>query len=258
MSEAELLAALPALAFQAMLLMGRLGAAVMVLPGLGEQDAPAMLRLGLAFALVALFLPGLRDALPPPPDDAARTVQLVGLEVVIGLWLGGLARLLVLGFAMAGQMVALLSGLTSALVADPHLGGQAAVTARFASLLAALAVLSTGLHALPLAALVHSYSVFPPGGPWPSGEAAQAVAVAAGQGFELALRLAAPFVFGAVVLNVSLGLLSRVAPQVQVYFVAIPGQALAGIALLALLIGPMLAVFSTALRGLFAELPGAP
>lgn len=258
MSEAEVLAALPALAFQATLLVARLGAAVMVLPGLGEQDVPAMLRLGLAFALVALFLPGLRDALPAPPDDAARAVQLVGLEVVIGLWLGGLARLLVLGFAMAGQMVALLIGLTSALVADPHMGGQAAVTARMASLLAALLVLSTGLYALPLAALAQSYALFPPGAPWPAGEAAEAVAVAAGRGFELALRLAAPFVFGAVVLNVSLGLLSRVAPQVQVYFVAIPGQALAGIALLALLIGPMLAEFTGVLRGFFADLPGSP
>ena len=253
-----MLAALPALAFHAMLLMGRLGAAAMVLPGLGEQDVPAMLRLGLAFALVALFLPVLRDGLPAPPADAARLVQLVGLEVVIGLWLGGVARLLVLGFAMAGQMVALLIGLTSALVSDPQLGGQAAVTARFASLLAALAMLSTGLYALPLAALAHSYAVFPPGGPWPAGEAAEAMAIAAGQGFALALRLAAPFVFGAVVLNVSLGLLSRVAPQVQVYFVAIPGQALAGIALLALLVGPMLAAFTGAMRGLFADLPGAP
>lgn len=253
-----MLAALPALAFQAVLLVARLGAAAMVLPGLGEQDVPAMLRLGLACALVALFLPGLRDTLPSPPDDAARAVQLMGLEVLIGLWLGGLARLLVLGFAMAGQMVALLSGLAAALMPDPHLGGQTAVTARLASLLAALAVLSTGLYALPLAALAHSYAVFPPGGPWPAGEAAEAVAIAAGQGFALALRLAAPFVFGAVVLNVSLGLLSRVAPQVQVYFVAIPGQALAGIALLALLIGPMLAEFTGAMRGLFAELPGAP
>lgn len=258
MTEAELLAALPVLAFQAVLLMGRIGAAAMVLPGLGEQDVPATLRLGLAFALVALFLPGLRGVLPAPPDDPARAVQLLGLEVVIGLWLGGLARLLALGFAMAGQMVALLSGLTSALVSDPHLGGQAAVTARLASLLAALTVLSTGLYAVPLAALAQSYALFPPGGPWPAGEAAEAVAAAAGQGLELALRLAAPFVFGAVVLNVSLGLLSRVAPQVQVYFVAIPGQALAGIALLALLIGPMLAEFAGAMRVLFAGLPGVP
>lgn len=217
-----------------------------------------MLRLGLAFGLVALFLPGLREILPPPPDQVGPAFQLLGLEVVIGLWLGGLARLLVLSFSMAGQMVALLIGLTSALVTDPQMGGQAAVTARLASLLATVAVLSTGLYVLPLAALANSYALFPPGGPWPAGEAAEAVAAAATRSFDLALRLAAPFVFGAVVLNVALGLLSRVAPQVQVYFVAIPGQALAGIALLALLLGPMLSEFTSAMRIVFAELPGTP
>jgi len=258
LTEAEFIAALPMLAFQAALLMARLGAAAMLLPGLGEQDVPVAIRLALALALVGLLLPALRPALPAPPDDAVRAVSLVALEVLIGLWLAGLARLLALAFAMAGQMIALLVGLSQALLPDPQFGQQTAVTARLASLLAALLFLSTGLYAVPLAALAHSYIAFPPGEAWLAGAAAEAVAVAAGRSFDLALRLAAPFVFGGVVLNVALGLLSRLAPQVQVYFVAIPGQVLAGLALLAILIAPMLALFAEAMQGLLAELPGAP
>lgn len=258
MTEAALIAELPALAFQAVLLLARLGAACMVMPGLGEQEVPAPIRLALALALVVLLLPVLRPALPPAPDAAAEAARLIVLESLVGLWLGGLARLVALALAMAGQAIALMAGLSSALVPDPQLGQQAAVTARLGGLLAALVVLSTGLYAVPLAALAGSYALFPPGAPWPAGEAAEAVAIAAGQGLDLALRLAAPFVFGAIVLNVSLGLLARLAPQVQVYFVAVPGQILAGIALLALLLPAMLALFGAAMGRLFAGLPGMP
>ena len=256
MTEAELLAALPAMAFQAALLFCRLGAACMVLPALGEQDVPAMVRLALALALVPLLWPVLQPGLPAPPDDAAGALRLVAMEVVVGLWLGGLARLVAMAMAIAGQVIALMVGLSSALAQDPQLGQQAAVTARFAGLLGALVLLSGGLYALPLGALAQSYAAFPPGAPWPAGEAAEAVATAAAQGFDLALRLAAPFVLGAVVVNVALGLLARLAPQVQVYFVAIPGQILAGIALLALLLPAMAALYAEAMRGLFSALPG--
>jgi flagellar biosynthetic protein FliR len=74
---------------------------------------------------------------------------------------------------------------------------------------------------------------------------------------ELALRLAAPFVIGALVLNVALGLLARLAPQVQIFFVAIPGQIVAGIALLALLAPALIATYAEALRAAFDALPAA-
>lgn len=257
MNEAALLAELPAFAFQAALLLARLGAACMIMPGLGEQDVPAPVRLALALALVVLVLPMLRADLPAAPDAAAEAARLIVLESIVGLWLGGLARILALGFAMAGQAIALLIGLSSALVPDPQFGQQTAVTARFMALLGALFLLSSGLYGIPLGALVRSYDVFPVGASWPAGEAAEAMAVAAAHSLDLALRLAAPFVFGAIVLNVSLGLLARLAPQVQVYFIAVPGQILAGIALLAVLIPPMLALFGESMRTLFLALPGA-
>jgi flagellar biosynthetic protein FliR len=59
------------------------------------------------------------------------------------------------------------------------------------------------------------------------------------------------------VLNLSLGLLARLAPQVQTFFVAVPGQILAGIALLALLAPPLVAVFAESLADAFQALPGA-
>lgn len=256
MTEAEFLEALPVLAFQAVLLFARLGAAAMVLPGLGEDEVPAQIRLGLGLGLVVLLLPGLAPGLPAAPDEAVEAVRLILLEVVVGLWLGGLARLLVIAMVVAGQMVALLLGLAQAMVPDPALGGLGTAPGRLFGLAAVVVVLGSGLYAIPLGALVESYGLFPVGEPFPAGPGAEAMAAAAGESLALSLRLAAPFVVAAIVLNVALGLLARIAPQVQVYFVAIPGQILLGLALLALVMPALLGAFAEAARVAFLALPG--
>jgi len=249
--------ALPTLAFQAALVFARLGAAVMLLPGLGEQDIPPTIRLSLGLALLALLLPGLLPGLPPAPEAGAEAARMVVQEAVIGLWLGGLARILALALAMAGQAIATLIGLQGLLATDPALGSQGTVLGRAFGLAAAVLVMGTGLWAIALRALADSYALVPAGAPLPLGMAAEAVAAAGAASLDLALRLAAPFVIGAVVLNVALGLLARMAPQAQTFFVAVPGQILAGVALLMLLMPPLLLAYGDALRAGFQSLPGA-
>lgn len=256
-ADAALIRDLPGLAFQAMLVFARLAAATMLLPGLGEQEIPARIRLGLALAITAALLPVLLPGLPPAPGDAAEAARLIVQEVAVGLWLGGLARLAALAFAMAGQAIAALIGLQGLMVSDPEIGGQATAVARAFGLLSAVLVLGSGLHAIALRALTDSYAVLPAGGALPLGDVAESVAQAGAASLALALRLAAPFVIAAVVLNIGLGLLSRLVPQVQTFFVVVPGQILAGLALLALLAPAMLLAYGTALREAFLALPGA-
>jgi len=256
-AESALLAALPGLAFQAALLFARLGAAAMMLPGLGEADVPANIRLGLALGLVLLLLPVLAPTLPPLPEPGLAVARLVLQEVAVGLWLGGLARIVALALAMAGQLTATLIGLQGLLAGDAEMGGQGTALSRAFGLVAATLVLGSGLYAIGLRALMDSYALLPAGAPLPLGAAAEAVAAAGAASLDLALRLAAPFVIAAVVLNVALGLLARLAPGVQTFFVAVPGQILAGLALLALLAPPLLATYAEALRDAWQALPGA-
>lgn len=228
----------------------------MVLPGLGEAEIPAPVRLGLGLAFVPLLLPGLEGSLPASPDSAVEAARLLVVEVLAGLWIGGLARLAALALAVALQAVATLIGLASVLVPDAQLGGQSAALGRLGSLAAAVLVLSSGLYALPLRALAESYAVLPAGSPWPAGPAADAW-IAAGSGLlDVALRLAAPFVLGGLLVNLAMGLLSRAAPQVQVHVVGAPGQILGGLALIGLLAPPILAAFADALRAAWSALPG--
>jgi flagellar biosynthetic protein FliR len=254
-ADAALIASLPALAFQAVLVFARLAAAAMLLPGLGEQDVPATIRLALALALSALLLPVLAPALPAPPAEAAKGAALIVQEVVVGLWFGLLARLVALGLAMAGQVIATLIGLQGLMVPDPEMGAQGTALSRVLGLGTTVLVLALGLHAVALRALAESYALLPAGAALPPGMAAEAVASAGAAALELALRLAAPFVIGAVVLNIALGLLARLAPQVQTFFVAVPGQILAGVALLMLLAPALVEATAEALHAAFHALP---
>ncbi|MFO0203470.1 MAG: flagellar biosynthetic protein FliR, partial [Alphaproteobacteria bacterium] len=201
MDEAAFLTALPGLAFHAVLAFARLGAAVMVLPGLGEEEVPANIRIGLGLALVVVLLPVVAPGLPAAPDSATEAVRLILLEVLVGLWLGGLARLIVMAMAVAGQIIARLLGLAPARVPDPALGGLGTATGRMLSLAAVVVVLASGLYAIPLRALVESYALLPAGDPFPAGAGAEAFAAAAAESLSLSLRLSAPFVVAAIIIN---------------------------------------------------------
>lgn len=170
----------------------------------------------------------------------------------MGLWFGLLTRVLALALAQAGQVVALMIGLSSPLQGDAVLGGTA--PARAFALLAAALTLSTGLYEVPLRALASSYAAVPSGGV-PAGSAAEALAGAAVASLALSLRLAAPFVLGAVLFNAALGLLARLAPQAQVFVLGAPAQLPGGMPLLFLLLPPVLAIRGRDLADAFAALP---
>ena len=164
------------------------------------------------------------------------------------MFLGFLARVAVLALAQAGQVAALMIGLSSPLQTDAVFGGQATATGRLFGLLAAVLVFNSGLYALPLGALAESYAVLPPGEGLPLDKGAEAVAGAVAASVGLALRLAAPLVLGAMLAQVAMGLVARLAPNLQVYAVAGAGQILAGLLLLALVLPALLPVWAASVQ----------
>jgi flagellar biosynthetic protein FliR len=254
--DAALLAALPAWAFAFVLVTARIGAALALLPGLGEAASPAMVRVGLCLAVTVLLLPGIAPLVPPVPEAGAQAAFMVAAEVITGLWIGWLARMLVLALPVAGQYIAYMLGIANVLQPDQELGGQATPIARLFAVAAPLAILATGLYALPLAALAGSYGLIPPGAMLPAADTAETAVRAAAAAFALAVRLASPFLLVAIVWNVATGLLARLVPRLQIYFVAMPGQILGGIALLAVLATALLTAWQDSVRAGFSALPG--
>lgn len=247
---------LPAWTFAFLLLVCRVGAALVLLPGLGEQEIPAQVKIALTLALAALLWPVLAPALPPPPGSPAGALALVAGECAVGLWIGMLARIVALALPMAAQYLGFLLGLSNAMLFDPSFGASGTALSRMVGLGGVVVLFATGLHLLPIAALAGSYAVLPAGGAFPADAAAETMVIAVAASIALAFQLAGPFVLAGVVFQLTLGLLSRLVPQMQVYFVALPLQVAGGLALLAALLAGMLSVWTAAVRVVLGGLPG--
>jgi flagellar biosynthetic protein FliR len=254
--DAALLAALPGLAFGFVLVLARVSAAVMLLPGVGEAELPMTVRAGTALALTFLLLPGLQLLLPEAPADPVVAAAMTAAEIVTGLWMGWLARLLVQGLPMAGQIVSFMLGVSNVLQPDPVLGAQASVIARLFGLAAPLLLLVTGLYAVPLAGLAGSFRLIPPGRLLPAADTAETVVAAVAGAFALAVRLAAPFIVASIVWQVGTGLVARLVPRLQVYMAAMPGQIFGGLLLLGALAGVLASAWLDAARDVLAHFPG--
>lgn len=256
MTDELLLASLPDWAFGFAIVLSRVSAAIMVLPGSGESDAPMVVRAGLALAITGLILPGVETLIPHVGEQPLRILAVVGGELLVGLLIGWLARLMALALPIAGQIAAVQIGLSSVLQPDPELGSQTSGTSRLLALAGPVLILSSGLYALPLGALAGSYRLFPPGTLLPVGDAAQSVAQATEACFAMSLQLAAPLVIAGLVWQVMLGLLARLVPSLQVYSLALPGQVLGGLPVFGLVLQRMLEGWLSSVSTSFASLPG--
>jgi len=232
-ANAGLLQALTPLALCFMLAFGRIGGAVMLLPGIGEAVVPQMLRAGFA-ACVTVLLPSLPiPSLSNPPP--IMLLALLAHELAIGIWLGLMARLFVLALPIAGQVISFQIGLSSVITPDQTLGSESTLLSTFFGLFATTLILVTGLYALPLQALAASYHILPVGLGLPAGSALQIAERLTAQSFALAIQLAMPFLLAGLLWQAGLAIISKLVPQLQIFLVAMPGQTLGGILLLALL-----------------------
>jgi flagellar biosynthesis protein FliR len=255
-ADSELIAHLPAWAFAFVLVLCRTGAACMLIPGSGEAEVPATIRVGFAVALTVLLLPVLAPELPATPDDLWRGVGMVMAELTSGLFLGWMARLAVTALPLAGQIIAVVGGHASVLQPDSVLGPQGAAVGRLLSLAAPVLIFASGLYALPLSAIAASYRVIPAGELLPAGDTTQTVVTAVAACFALALRLSAPFVLANIVWYITLALLGRLVPNLQVFFLAAPAQLLGGLVLLASLAAALLAAWQEQTAASLRLLPG--
>jgi len=239
-----------------MLVLARFGAAMALLPGLGETAAPAMIRAGFALSITLLLLPVIFPTPPHAPQADLAAAAMIAAEVITGLWLGWLARLVCIALSMAGQFISYMLGISTVLQPDPEFGAQSTALATLFDAVGPLVILVSNLYTLPLTALAGSYRVIPPGTVLPVADGAAAAVSAVAQCFALALRLASPFLLASIVWHVAIGLVARMVSRMQVYFVSLPGQIVGGLLLLALVFAGTLAAWQDAALDVFGALPG--
>ena len=226
-----------------MLVFARIGTMVMLLPGLGELSVPVRVRPTIALALAAVLMPLHRAAYVLDLRSFGPTLIMLGEELFIGLVLGLVARLTISALQVAGSVIAQQLGLGFVTAVDPSQGQQAAVVGNFLSVLGITLVFAADLHHLVIAALNDSYKLFRPGEVPLIGDAAALTTRTIADAFRVGIQLSAPFLVFGLLFNLGLGVLSRLMPQMQVFFVAVPLSILIGFLILVLAVGAMMTLF---------------
>lgn len=229
--------------FQFFLVFARLGSAIMLLPGFGEAYVSPRIRLVFALTVSLALMPMISDRLPLLPADMGQFAGLLVVEIGIGVFFGMIARLILLGVQTAGSIISLQIGIASALVSDPTTQQQAAVTGNFLIALTVVLIFATGLDHMTLKGLAGTYAIFPPGQIPPMSDVADHAARIVADSFAVAMAMTAPFLVYGIVFAVALGLLARLMPTLQVFFIAMPMQILAGFALMAVALTSMMLYF---------------
>lgn len=228
-----------------LLVFARTGAMIMLLPPIGEAAVPARVRLILALAIAVALAPTVQAAYPQTaPQTTAALVALIAQEITIGIMIGTLARVIMSSISIAGTIIAAQTGLSYAEALDPTSHGeQGAVIGNFLSLLAVVLIFSANLHHLAIGAVSGSYHLIPPGTSLPTGDMAEmAIRIVSGA-FQLGFQLAAPFIVFGFAINAGFGVLARMMPQLQVFFVVTPLNVLVGFVVMTLLLGTMMTLF---------------
>lgn len=243
-----MIAQLPLYTTAFLLLFARVGAVLMLLPIFSEDAIPGRIRLlaagGMTLGLWSLLSP---RVLPLAGGSDAALGWTILCELVVGLSLGLIMRILYQAISIAGSLISLQIGLTSAVIYDPAQSGHAPLLSRFVGVAAAIVCMAMAVHHLWLGALVKSYQAFPVGALPNMEDFARLSVKAAGDSLALGLSLAAPLIVYGTVFNVALGLVARVAPAIQIFFVAQPLNLLLGLTIAAGVLGVTLTAFAGAL-----------
>jgi flagellar biosynthetic protein FliR len=227
---------------------------VMLLPGLGEVNIPVRIKLGIALALTLIILPLHRAAYHVDMQSITPLAVMMVHEIIIGVVLGATARVTLSALQVAGSIIAQQLGLGFVTSVDPTQGQQGVLIGNFLTLLGIALLFATDTHYLVIAALNDSYKIFSPGELMPSGDVAALATRAFAAAFKIGLQLSAPFLVFGLVFNIGLGVLARLMPQMQVYFVGVPLSIFMGFIILAAVLVSMMGTYMDYFIGVMHDL----
>lgn len=245
---------LPILAAAFLLTFARVGTMMMLMPALGESAIPARVRLAIALLLTAIMMPAHRQAYTVDLTTLGPVIAVLFQEMIIGAVLGVTGRLALSGLQVAGSIIANQLGLGFVTAVDPTQNQQGMIVGNFLALLGVAMIFATDLHHLVIAAMNESYTIFKPGEMPLTGDAAHHITNVIAASFRIGVQLSAPFLVFGLIFNLGLGVLSRLMPQMQVYFVGMPVTILLGLLLLVLVMGVMMSLFTSYIGGVLGQL----
>jgi flagellar biosynthesis protein FliR len=225
----------------------RVGACLMIAPGFSNSQVPVRIRLYLAVAVSLALAPMLIEDVRPAIADGGVPTLLGVLfgELARGLLVGLIARLLFMALQVITVGITQLIGL-SAMPGAAMPDEQAPDLANLFSIAAATLMFIAGLHGQLIRGLVDTYAALPPGTGFAVQPALADIGEKGGAAFLAALRIGAPFIAYSVLVNFAIGVTSKLAPQIPVYFIATPFVLAGGLFLLLFSLHDLLSYFVAA------------
>lgn len=212
-----------------MLVFCRVGSVLMLIPGIGESYVSFRMRLALALMLSLVILPLVAPSLPTKvPDSIVQLLMWMLPEILVGLAIGMIARLLLSTLHVAGMIIAYQTGLASALLFDANTGGQGSAIGNLYTMVGLLLLFETNVHHTFLQGIAYSYQLFHFGSWLPVADMGQMATQMLSDSFMLAMQISSPFLVVGTVFFLGAGVLSRLMPNMNIFFVSVPLQVMLG------------------------------
>ena len=194
---------------------------IAIAPPFGNNSVPVQVKLMLGVMLALIVAP----TIPPIPD--ADPLSITGImilmqQLVIGLAMGFMVRIVFAGIEMAGEVIGLTMGLGFATFFDPQTQGRSSAISQILVLVSTLVFLTLNAHLAVFAALIESFKTIPISTSLTMGFSFQKLAIWGEQIFSISLRLSLPIVAALLIANVALGILTRAAPQLNLFGIGFP------------------------------------
>lgn len=222
--------------YAAGLVFSRIGAMVMLVPGLGDASVSPRIRLSFALLMSLLLTPLVAPNVVVPPAVSGAAAAVIK-EVLVGLMMGAILRLFFTALSTAGEVVSIQTTLGFAQTTNPGQAQPSATLSTFLSLMGTVLLMTTDLHHLFFGAMFNSYELFPFSRDVPIADAGTLAVQTVAGSFALGIQLSAPVIVFSIVFNIAAGLVGRVMPQFQIFFVATPLSVMLGLSIFALSLG---------------------
>jgi flagellar biosynthetic protein FliR len=232
------------------LVFARVGAMVMLMPGIGDNAVPQRIRLSFALLMSMILAPLVYKGAGVMPSSVGGLAGAVIHEILIGLMIGSVLKLFFTAMSTAGEVISMQTTLSFAQTTNPSMGQSSTAVSTFLSMLGLTLIMATDLHHLFIGAIVKSYDLFPFTRAVPVNDAATLAVRTVADSFSLGIQLAAPVIVFSLVFNLAVGLVGRVMPAFQIFFVASPLSVILGLSLLALSLGGVAMVWTDRYRDL--------
>ena len=216
------------------LVFARVSTFIVLTPILGAKGVPAIAKIGLSFLLAILIFPLLPKVSVAAPTKVLPFFLMLGKEVVVGLLLGFITVFIFASVQLAGELIGIQIGFGMANVVDPMSNAQISLIGQFGYFIAAMIFITIDGHLFLISGIRQSFEIVPLFSASFHSMLNQKIITMTGEMFIAAVKIGAPVITTLLLTSISMGILARTVPQMNVFFVALPLKIGIGLFILAL------------------------